>query len=90
MEGWDYDAYFQYMTVSGNAQYQNDVSLTQTLKALDVVDVGGVPTCRSVRDGTDPNCIPLNIFQIGGVTPAQVALRVNAVLPGWPNRAVCC
>ncbi len=30
--------------------------------ALDVIDVGGVPTCRSVIDGTDPNCVPWNPF----------------------------
>ena len=25
--------------------------------------------CRSVLDGTDPACVPYNLFQIGGVTP---------------------
>lgn len=73
MEGWTYDAFFQYATTVANNQYQNDVSTSRMLRALDVIDVGGVPTCRSVVDGTDPTCVPLNIFQIGGVTPAQVA-----------------
>lgn len=34
-------------------------------RALDVVSVGGVATCRSVVNGTDPNCVPLNIFAAG-------------------------
>jgi len=39
----------------------NPVS-THVNRALDVVNVGGVPTCRSVVDGTDPSCVPLNVF----------------------------
>ncbi|WP_335308350.1 TonB-dependent receptor domain-containing protein [Sphingomonas phyllosphaerae] len=31
-------------------------------RSLDVVNVGGVPTCRSVVNGTDPNCVPFNAF----------------------------
>lgn len=72
-EGWAYDTYFSYMQVSGNQQYRNDVSLTRLFRALDVVDVGGVPTCRSVVDGTDPACVPFNIFEIGGVDATQAA-----------------
>ena len=41
-------------------------------RALDVVDVGGVPTCHSVIDGTDPNCVPWNVFVPGGMTQAQL------------------
>jgi len=73
MEGWTYDAFFQYATTVANNQYQNDVQVSKMLRALDVIDVGGTPTCRSVVNGTDPSCVPLNIFQIGGVTPAAVA-----------------
>src|SRR4029079_3415114 len=36
------------------------------------VDVGGVPTCRSVVDGSDPNCVPWNPFVPGGVTQDQL------------------
>ncbi len=31
-------------------------------RALDVVSVGGVPTCRSVVNGSDPACVPFNAF----------------------------
>ncbi|MCB2097459.1 MAG: TonB-dependent receptor [Parvularculaceae bacterium] len=73
VEGWSYDAFFQYATTIASNQYQNDVQVSRLLRALDVVDVGGVPTCRSVVNGTDPLCVPLNIFQAGGVTPAAVS-----------------
>ncbi|MFZ5616232.1 MAG: TonB-dependent receptor domain-containing protein [Pseudomonadota bacterium] len=72
-DGWNYDAFFQYGNSHMASQFENDVSTTRLLRALDVIDVGGVPTCRSVVDGTDPNCVPFNMFQIGGVTPAAVA-----------------
>jgi iron complex outermembrane receptor protein len=40
---------------------------------LDVVsDANGNPVCRSVLDGTDLNCVPWNIFTLGGVTPAAL------------------
>ncbi|HKS56854.1 MAG TPA: TonB-dependent receptor, partial [Steroidobacteraceae bacterium] len=45
---------------------------TRLARSLDVVDVNGVPTCRSVVDGTDPLCVPYNVFTIGGVTPAAL------------------
>ena len=32
------------------------------------LDVDGVPTCQSVIDGSDPNCVPWNVFEEGGVT----------------------
>ena len=35
------------------------------------MNVGGVPTCQSVIDGTDTACVPYNIWQAGGVTKAQ-------------------
>jgi outer membrane receptor protein involved in Fe transport len=40
-------------------------------RALDVVTVNGTPTCRSVVDGSDPACIPANVFQANGVTADQ-------------------
>ena len=48
--------------------YNNDLSTTRIIRALDVVDVAGVPTCQSVVDGSDPACVPWNIFQANGVT----------------------
>jgi outer membrane receptor protein involved in Fe transport len=52
-------------------------------KALHVLDVDGVPTCMSVIDGSDPNCVPYNPFVLGGITPEQLAyLQVTGVQVG--------
>jgi outer membrane receptor protein involved in Fe transport len=70
----------QFSRTSANQRTLNYFSLTKVNNALDAVDQGlattgvanGVITCRSVVDGTDPNCIPYNVFQQGGITPAQL------------------
>lgn len=67
-EGWNYDIAAQYSRVFLARTYLNDFSVARATRALDVVDVGGTPTCRSVVDGTDPNCVPYDIFSPGGVT----------------------
>ena len=66
-DGWGYDVSAQYSSVSANTGTQNYFVMSRIVRALDVVDVGGVPTCQSVIDGTDPNCVPWNPFQPGGV-----------------------
>src|SRR5262249_35898817 len=79
-EGWTYDASVQFSRTSASQRTLNYFSLTKVNNALDAVDQGlattgvanGVITCRSVVDGTDPNCIPYNVFQQGGITPAQL------------------
>ena len=67
-DGWTYDVSAQFSRVRLSRVYENDFSVTRLTRALDVVSVGGVATCRSVVDGTDPNCVPYNIFSEGGVT----------------------
>ncbi|MDE2305141.1 MAG: TonB-dependent receptor, partial [Gammaproteobacteria bacterium] len=70
---WQYDASYQFSMVNRAETYYNDVSVRKLQNALDVVSVNGVPTCQSVINGTDPQCVPYNVFQLGGVTPAAVA-----------------
>lgn len=72
VDGWNYDLAAQYSRVQLSRIYRNDFSVTRLGRALDVVDVAGTPTCRSVVNGTDPNCVPWNIFTIGGVTDAAL------------------
>jgi outer membrane receptor protein involved in Fe transport len=72
-ESWDYDVFGQYYRVNLARSYLNDFSVTRLNRALDIVDVGGTPTCRSVVNGTDPNCVPWDIFTPGGVTPEALA-----------------
>lgn len=73
---WSYDTYYQFGRVNFADTYLNDFSTTRVTRAIDVVaGPGGVPTCRSVLDGTDPNCVPYDVFTTnpGAVTPAAVA-----------------
>lgn len=67
---WSYDANLTYSRVQMSRVYNNDFSVTRIGRALDVVtDPGsGDPVCRSVLDGTDPNCVPYNPFALDGVT----------------------
>jgi iron complex outermembrane recepter protein len=67
-DAWSYDAYGQYGTVTLSNVYRSDFSNQRIGRALDVVDVGGVPTCVTAVDGSDPLCRPYNIWSAGGVT----------------------
>jgi iron complex outermembrane receptor protein len=69
---WNYDVNGQYGNTDSHERLSNDISLTRLGRALNVVGVNGVPTCQSVVDGTDPACVPYNIFSTGAVTPGAV------------------
>jgi iron complex outermembrane receptor protein len=74
-DAWSYDAYYQYGRTNYSQVYKNDFSVTRITRALDVVanPAGGAPVCRSVLDGTDPNCVPWDIWGTGTVTQASLA-----------------
>lgn len=70
---WRYDAYGLYSEVAMANTYYNDLSITRLKRALNaVVDpkTGNI-VCQAALNGVDPSCVPWNIFQTGGVTPAQ-------------------
>lgn len=71
--GFSYDVNYMYSLVKFKETYLNDVNQAKAGLALNAVNVNGVPTCRAVIDGTDPNCIPINVFTPGGVTADQAA-----------------
>jgi len=75
-DNWDYDVFGTYYRVNLNRSYLNDFSVTRLNRALDVVDadpgVGVDPQCRSFVDGSDPNCVPWDIFTPGAVTQAAL------------------
>ncbi len=67
-EAWSYDMSYQYAEVDMRNRNGNYMDTARIGLALDVVlDAGGNPVCRAVVDGTDPNCVPWNIYQSGGV-----------------------
>ncbi len=69
-QGWTYDASFLFSTVILDESYKNNVDNAKAMKALQVVNVGGTPTCKSVVDGTDPNCVPIDVFKYQGLSAA--------------------
>jgi iron complex outermembrane receptor protein len=77
---WTYDTYAQYGSTVFSDNYTSDLSKSRIAKALLVVidpdptsPTFGEPVCQSVIDGSDPNCVPLNIFQLGQVSPEAAA-----------------
>ena len=84
-DAWSYDAHVNISRTDYDGMYNNDMSVTRITRALDVVEVAGAPTCRSVIDGSDPGCVPWNVFQTGGVTQEaldylRIALRATGSL----------
>ncbi|WP_419826553.1 TonB-dependent receptor domain-containing protein [Sphingomonas sp.] len=71
-KGFAYDGYYQYGRTVFSETYSNDFSIQRLTRALDVVTspTTGQPVCRSALAGTDTNCVPYDIFSVGGVTPA--------------------
>jgi len=67
-DGWSYDASFLYSTIILDESYKNDLDLTKGARGIQVVNVAGVPTCKSVIDGTDPKCVPVNVFAYNGIS----------------------
>ena len=72
---WSYDAYANYGKVEHSEFFDEDLSITRMIRAIDVVSdpVSGAPVCRSVLDGSDTSCVPWNIFESGGVTEDALA-----------------
>ncbi|WP_260928107.1 TonB-dependent receptor [Novosphingobium sp. 9] len=67
-----YDVNFLRSEVYYNETYLNNVDNVKAQRAIDVVNVNGVPTCRSVVDGTDPSCLPLDIFSSSSIDPTNL------------------
>jgi outer membrane receptor protein involved in Fe transport len=75
---WKYDVSAQRSTVLGTSFQSNYLNNTGIHNATNVLPgPGGVATCASVLDKSDPKCVPWNIWVPGGVTPA--ALKYLAI-----------
>ena len=64
-ETWSYDLSFQRSEIEYSEEYRNDLSVTAMNRAIDVISVGGVPTCVAALTGADTACIPYNLFSGG-------------------------
>jgi iron complex outermembrane recepter protein len=75
-DAWNYDTYFQNGITRFSEEYDNDVSKLHMANALQAVkEPNGQIVCAGNAGGANnaPGCVPWNIFQPGGVTPAAVA-----------------
>ena len=64
-DDWRFDISYQTAEVDYQNEYRNDLSVTAINRAVNVVNINGVPTCVSALDGSDSACIPYNLFQGG-------------------------
>lgn len=97
-KAWSYDTYYQYGRSNYSQVYLNEFSVARLGRALNVVDEGlerggvanGNIVCRSVIDGSDPTCVPYNIFNgAGGASPESVAyLSATGFQKGYTSEQV--
>ncbi|MGZ8288500.1 MAG: TonB-dependent receptor domain-containing protein [Telluria sp.] len=87
---WSYDVFAQNARVSYSETYRNEFSRQRAFKAMDVVaDSNGQPACRSFVDGSDPLCVPYNIWSLGQVTPAALAyLQTPGMRSGYTTQEI--
>ena len=90
-ENWDYDLSASYSRVSLSRVYTNDFSVVRLGRALNVVNTGpdgilgngdDAPICQSVLDGTDPACVPWDIFTPNVTDAALNYLQIPLVQRG--------
>ena len=69
-DAWTYDISGQFAKVKNGRMMDNELIVPRMQKALLIVTDpdSGEPVCQSVLDGSDPLCVPWNLFQPGGIT----------------------
>ncbi|WP_267387473.1 TonB-dependent receptor [Sphingomonas sp. GC_Shp_3] len=68
-KGLTYDVNFLQSQVNYDEHYMNNVDNVKAQRALNVVNVAGKPTCQSVIDGSDPSCLPIDVFAYNAIDP---------------------
>jgi len=72
-DAWTFDAYAQHSSVDSQLGNKNYLSNANIINSLQVVPgAGGAPTCISALNGSDPTCVPWNIWAPGGVSAAAL------------------
>ena len=89
---WRYDLHYQYAKVRMENTYLNDLSITRIRRALDAVrePATGRIACRSALDGSDPDCVPWNIFREGAVTQEMIDYLTLPLSARGLHRTDCC
>ncbi|MCY4013199.1 MAG: TonB-dependent receptor [Gammaproteobacteria bacterium] len=80
-ERWSFDISYQASDVEYTSEYRNDLSVMAINRAIDVISVNGTPTCVAALNGSDPACLPYNLFQ-GGL-PGDGGIQ--GVIDGGPE-----
>ncbi|MBB6503904.1 outer membrane receptor protein involved in Fe transport [Sphingomonas endophytica] len=62
---WTYDVGGVFARNQQDVAFGDIPDVTRVNNSLNVVNVNGTPTCASVVNGTDPNCIPFDAFSAG-------------------------
>ena len=84
-DAWSYDASFQTGTIKFANTYRNDVSSARIDEALLVTGTVANPVCTSGNAA----CVPYNVFNAGGVTPAAAAyIGIPLVITGTTRETV--
>ena len=88
---WNYDVFLQTGKVLYSDSELNYFSKTRSSRAIDVITnpATGLPACRSLVNGTDPNCVPYNPWSLGAITPGALSyLQVPGLQKGYTQQQV--
>ncbi|MDN4052958.1 TonB-dependent receptor [Massilia sp. YIM B02763] len=87
---WSYDVFGQFARVNHNDKSTGYFSSRLISRALDVVaDANGNAVCRSALNGTDPACVPYNLYKQGGITQAALDyLNATGSTGGYTQQSV--
>src|SRR5438034_5667648 len=91
LQNWNYDAFYQEGRVLYQGEYRNDFSKARILTAMDVITnpATGLAACASFVNGSDPNCVPYDIWRLGGVTQAALDyLQTPGLQNGYTSQKV--
>jgi iron complex outermembrane recepter protein len=88
-KAWSYDLYYQYGRTNYSQVYSNEFSTARVTKALDAVTgPGGTVVCRSFLDGTDPSCVPYNLFSGSPSAEALNYVTSTGFIKGYTSQQV--
>lgn len=88
---WTYDVFMQTAKVIYQETYKHDFSVRRLGLALDATTdpATGQAACRAAVTGADANCVPYNIFQLGGVTQGALNyLETPGFKKGYTSQTV--
>ncbi len=83
LDHWRYDLTVIESKVFSSLSDSNEIDPARLNNALNVVLVNGAPTCLAKLNGTDPACVPANIFTQDGIDPSFYAYAYRDYV--WSN-----